>query len=480
MSLSLERVDARSPEVTPRPANIIIDRGTREAWFDGRRKVIYGEINWTLFTLLARYPTDFISRSTIKEVLRGVGSKSKSPSTVLGNLRRLIEVRPSKPEIILGARYGDETRYGLWGHVEFRGVEGRGVVRMESYHTPFDITLPDGQIVRTLGERRSKLLTELAKPTEDSVATIPVTELCRKVYGDDSQRTTHALIRLTEELNENVLDDTQYRVVHTITALDSGHPIGAYILEKIGDNEMKINGHEIRGLTFFEKKILLRLLNATPDSPVNRTELAKILYERKPGEGQDASQAKNRLNTILSHLRTKLRREGFKIRNLTPSGDTRKGSLYYIEGLALARTKEKGKVTFFNRRSEDETKLLQYVISRVVLGYQMRFDELFEKVSKLEIGPIGKPGYRVVHAVKLKGILNSAMRKLHIEAEIAFDDLSSDDKKLWGHVQLAAQRLARGDVGRLLGKVSLLIYRAENRFWREYPVKNGKVDWVYL
>ncbi|KKS04887.1 hypothetical protein A2W45_03525 [Candidatus Curtissbacteria bacterium RIFCSPHIGHO2_12_41_11] len=96
---------------------------------------------------------------------------------------------------------------------------------------------------------------------------------------------------------------------------------------EIGRDFVFPDGGKVADLSAKEKQILSRL-HFSPDEALTSSEIAKTVYDKKVS----IAVTKNRLSVILSRIRRKLQDAGWRIVDLTPHGEFRKGneSKYYL------------------------------------------------------------------------------------------------------------------------------------------------------
>lgn len=136
------------------------------------------------------------------------------------------------------------------------------------------------------------------------------------------------------------------------------------------------------------------------------------------------------------------------------------------------------------KRSEEETKILDTIASTIISSGRVRFDDLQRQlrndVARIKIVG-GEEWYYYYQASELISKFFFGFTKLRVESEISNirERWSEEDKKLWEKIQSLTKKLSGGDVDDFRKKIREEIQRAERVFYRDNPPENGyKKGWI--
>lgn len=121
-------------------------------------------------------------------------------------------------------------------------------------------------------------------------------------------------------------------------------------------------------------------------------------------------------------------------------------------------------------RSEEETKILEYMVHALSVGKPVSFEDLQRAIhteKRIRRQPGRRPQIVVYQANELKEMFTQAFRKLREEAEIPNlrENWNEQEEKLWTDLQSCAQRLSGNDIEDFIKKAKLTIERAEREFY---------------
>ena len=316
---------------------------------------------------------------------------------------------------------GEEAQYYIASKGKVEVVsESQKRKKLREGQQVFEIPLPDGQVAKIKGRLKSQLLEKLLQTSQENQ--IATDELARIFYGSYTQKAHWNVKGLIERLR-NDLKFLNWQIVQTAKAIGGNKGIkGQYYLEKVTE------------VPPAEKQ------PAVEEAP---TEQITAEIGGVPAAVVEAPSVEPAQEVI--------------IRPYEPTGE--------------------------EKRSEEETKILEVIVTSLLSSARLRFDELQRQLylRGRDKQVLGGKMYFIYQPQELKDKFVLAFTKMREEAEIAHlrEVWSEAEKALWEKVQSLQQRLSGYDIEDFKRKVKLEIDRAERQFYRDNPPGSGReVVWV--
>lgn len=136
------------------------------------------------------------------------------------------------------------------------------------------------------------------------------------------------------------------------------------------------------------------------------------------------------------------------------------------------------------KRTPEETRILDAIVSDLLIYHgKLKFEELQAKLySKDREKPVlGEKLIIIYQGYELKEKFVSALNKLREETVVSQlrTQWSEDEKALWDKIQTLIADFHGGDVTAFIKKVKDEISRSEKQFYKDYPPQQGfKVTWI--
>jgi len=399
---------------------IVFDCETFEVLINDQVVEISKDIEREVFLYLAKNAQKAIPSKTIAEVAMKAGSKFRRPARdVINGLRRILEVDPKNPQILISGGRTHGAFYLLNAEIEFVGEsESERVKKYKEAFLVSKIVLPDGQEVTVRGKITARAL-QILVDAYFKGEQVTTDEVAKILYGRYDEKTCDRVSFLMRAALKKVLETTGWRIIRPVTQKEKATGQKAkYSLEKTVEEEKEAPEEEFaapsEGEAGFEPKEVI--------GEIPTEEVEVIPYE--PSEEEKRSEEETRiLDVIVSSL-----------------------------------------------------------LSNPKLRFEVLQRQLFSQERINQMSGVGLR-YDIYQAQELKEKFASAFRKMREEAEIfRLRALWKDEEKwLWEKVQLLLSRLSGGDVEDFIQKIKREIDRAEKEFFRNYPPENNqKNGWIRL
>lgn len=305
--------------------------------------------------------------------------------------------------------------------------------------------------------------------------------------------------------------------------------------EMRGKTEVALPDGKRLNLAPKQKIVVEGLLYGSKEHPVRSSELAELVY----GEEVPKEVAIKRLSVTMGEVKKKLDSAGWDIVNLTLAIDISVGreALYYLaqkevkdvveekptdgqekvtttikfvgtpstkepEGVTIPEPSEtpspapveekklEEEVTIIpytptekERRTQEETQILDVIVSSLLNETRMRFDQV---QAQLFSGDRTKPlvGGQAVFIYQVDELIqhfNSAAMKFREEAEIPAlrENWAEEEKEMWSKLETLRTKFQVTEARDFLRRISEEIRRSERQFYRDYPPESGnRVTWI--
>jgi len=402
-----------------------------------------------------------------------------------------------------------------------------------------EVLLPNGKTLSGLGEIEKKLLEGLLYASKEKPASTP--ELTEFIYGRTVPEDLGAkrISNLKRMVNKK-LDSVGWEIVNLVPATDRFKRRKAlyYLSQKRNLEEFRVilpDGQVIKLKSRLQAQALEQLIQTSEDKQITTDEVAKILYggdskkqlvntysvltgfpkhleaahwhlvktsygsvEKKrgqhnkyylkkiveeqvpttaePAEIPSAKEPETTITTITPTVEPAFPQEPKPIETPSPNPVEVRIPGEEVTIIPYTPTKEE-------RRSQEETRILDVIVSSLLSETRMRFEQI---QTRLFSGDRAKPlvggeAILIYQAEELIAGFGSAFRKIREEAAIGVlkDNWVEEEEKLWEKVNLLKLKLQASDDRNFLRRISEEIRRSESQFYRDYPPERGHtVTWI--